>query len=178
MVGMLPKKRDPAIAAMILAFIAKNGVAKLPPGFADGYTGQLKDDAQYYRGRQQIGSSRHKAIEAIRKSGYTDNLSIVGGFLSLDGKLHDRHCALPSCLKRLDDDKPPQTKYCNNTCSQKDRRRLKALDKIAANSAEKLILLVPSARCGLFAYARSPETDFRSNAYSNAARAALYASKR
>jgi hypothetical protein len=125
--GMLPKRRDPAMGLLIQTFIAQNGMAKWPTGFAKGYVGQLKEGWAYYYSRKlERGTSGYRAAQELRRETYADGqvgISVVGGQMALDDKLHDRHCANPECLKKLADDRRLDAKYCDDTCGKDDRRR-------------------------------------------------------
>jgi hypothetical protein len=126
LVGMLPKRRDPAMGLQIQTFIAQNGMAKWPTGFAKGYVGQLNGWAYYYSRKLEPGTSGYRAAQELRREAYADGqvgISVVGGQMVLDDKLHDRHCANPECLKKLADDRRLDAKYCDDTCSKDDRRR-------------------------------------------------------
>jgi hypothetical protein len=153
-----PKQVDhAAIAKELESFPWKDGVTRIPTGFATtkygmeaalafagyvpakgrraAYDRQANADHQHSRRYPEPGSSGHRSEEEIREVLYADgsNLSYQAGFLSLANDL-ENVCAFPPCLKPLKKGRHSDSRYCvGKNCAQRDRRRLAKLNVSDAN---------------------------------------------
>jgi hypothetical protein len=156
---MAIKPRDSADVWLIKTFIARHGLrlvgffpqAPAGPLRCDGRAGNLtripfgatmtargdrwvtpseKARLRYYKPVE--GSAAYKAQETVRNNAgvYEDRLSVQSSGMSLEGKLPERHCLNPECLKGIAAKKHHNIEYCGAKC----RERAKELRRLARKS--------------------------------------------